>query len=136
MKIIILLVLALGVILFFALQKKQSPQMIDPSELRYSQLDITETFGDNLRLKPDEWIATIPLSAKIPNPESRGLPALNADPETVYTMAASMSKIREQFAGLNDGVYCPVCHVANVDPKKLHTPCPKCSRQLLKFGWD
>lgn len=135
MKLIILLVVALGVILFFALRKKEA-QTIDPSKLRYSQLDITETFGDNLRLKPDEWIATIPLNAKAPDPTSMELPALNADPETVYAIAVSMSKIREQIAGLNDGVYCPVCHIANINPKRLHTPCPKCSRQLLKFGWD
>jgi hypothetical protein len=33
------------------------------------------------------------------------------------------------------GVYCPVCHIANVDLGRLRTPCPQCGRPLLKFGW-
>jgi hypothetical protein len=31
--------------------------------MSYSQVDITETFGDDQRLGPDEWIATTPLNA-------------------------------------------------------------------------
>ena len=136
MKIIVILLVVAGIVLYFTLQKKKEPQKIDPQKLRYSQLDITESFGDNLRLKPDEWIATVPLNAKGTNPESMGLPAVNADSETVYAIGVSMSAGREQFLGLNDGVYCPVCHIANIDLKKLHAPCPKCGRKLLKFGWD
>lgn len=136
MKIIVILIVVLGVVVAYFLRKKSEAQKIDPQELHYSQLDITEAFGDNLRLKPDEWIATTPLNARAPNPESMGLPALNADAETVYAIATDMSAAREQFPGLNDGVYCPICHIANIDLKKLRTPCPKCSRKLLKFGWD
>jgi hypothetical protein len=136
MKIIVVLVLVLGAFAVYVLQKKKEPQKIDPQKLQYSQLDITEAFGDNLRLKPNEWIATTPLNARATNPESMGLPAINADSETVYAIATRMSAAREEFPGLNDGVYCPICHIANIDLKKLHTPCPKCSRKLLKFGWD
>lgn len=31
--------------------------------MTYSQTDITEAFGDNVRLGPDDWIATVPLNA-------------------------------------------------------------------------
>ncbi|PIQ68099.1 MAG: hypothetical protein COV91_05895 [Candidatus Taylorbacteria bacterium CG11_big_fil_rev_8_21_14_0_20_46_11] len=107
---------------------------INPANLRYSQLDITERFGDNLKLGPEEWIETIPI--KSPNPEDSGLPPQNASPEKVYETATSLSSLREQISLPADGVYCPICHVANIQVNKLHTPCPKCGRKLLKFGWD
>ena len=99
-----------------------------------TQLDITERFGDNLRLKREDWIQTIPLNTMTPN--EPGLPPLDASEETVYEFASRLSQVRESIPIPNDGVYCPICHIANIDISKLRTPCPKCGRALLKFGWD
>ncbi len=103
-------------------------------EMLYSQLDITDSFGDNLSLKPEEWIRTIPLNTMTPN--GPGLPPVDASEETVYEFASRLSQVRESIPIPNDGVYCPICHIANVDVSKLRTPCPRCGRALLKFGWD
>lgn len=65
-----------------------------------------------------------------------GLPPVGADADEVYEVAAKLSALRESFPVRDDGVYCPVCHVANVDLGRLQTPCPRCGRPLLKFGWD
>ena len=102
----------------------------------YSQLDITERFDDNLNLGADDWIPTTPLNSTTPNPESSGLPSPDANVEEVYRVGAKMSDLRESIPIPNDGVYCPVCHIANIDLAKLRTPCPQCGRGLLKFGWD
>ena len=102
----------------------------------YSQVDITEAFGDDQRLGRDEWIATTPLNATTKNPESMGLPSVGAGADEVYRVASKLSELRESIPIPNDGVYCPVCHIANVDLGRLRTPCPQCGRGLLKFGWD
>lgn len=104
--------------------------------MMYSQTDITEAFGDNTRLGIDDWIVTVPLSASTPNPESMGLPGLGAGDDEIYETAAKLSQVRESFPIPDDGVYCPVCHIANVDLGRLRMPCPRCGRPLLKFGWD
>ena len=104
--------------------------------LHFSQLDITECFDDNVNLGVDDWIPTTPLNATITDPESSGLPSPSADSEEVYRIASKMSELRESIPIPNDGVYCPICHIANTDLGKLRTPCPQCGRQLLKFGWD
>ena len=109
--------------------------MVNPKELSFSQVDIIDQFDDNAKLGPDVWIETKPLNAKIENPETAGLPSINATSEDVYKIAFKMSMLRESFPIPNDGVYCPICHLANVDIGKLHAPCPKCGRELLKFGW-
>ena len=114
-------------------KKKQKEEL---QEILYSQIDITEKFDDNLNLNPDDWIQTIPINKTIDNPESMGLPPHNADHNEVYEIAARLSGLREQIPIPDDGVYCPICHIANIDIAKLHTPCPKCKRKLLKFGWD
>ena len=115
---------------------KSNEQKGDLNTFKYSQLDITERFDDNLNLGPEDWINTSPLNLNNPNPEASGLPPKNASPEKVYEIATSLSTLREQVSISNDGVYCPVCHIANIQLIKLHTPCPKCGRKLLKFGWD
>ncbi len=102
----------------------------------YSQVDFTEGFGDNERLGPNDWISTRPLNSDIDDPESMGLPPIGADPNEVYRVASELSALRESIPVPNDGVYCPICHIASVDLGKLRTPCPKCGRDLLKFGWD
>ena len=104
--------------------------------ISFSQVDITETFGDDQRLGPDEWISTTPLNATTGNPESMGLPPLGASSDEVYRVASKLSELRESIPIPNGGVYCPVCHIANTDLRRLRTPCPQCGRALLKFGWD
>ena len=117
-----------------AQQTKATTQTMPPGEISFSQLDITEKFDDHLRLKPEDWISTIPLNKSVPN--GKGLPPTTASDEEVYKAAARLSELREFIAIPSDGVYCPVCHIANVQLAKLRTPCPKCGRALLKFGWD
>ena len=104
--------------------------------MMYSQVDITEAFGDDQRLGSDDWIETVPLNTTTRDPESMGLPATGAGPDEVYRVASELSDLRESIPIPNDGVYCPVCHIANVDLGRLRTPCPQCGRPLLKFGWD
>ncbi len=111
-------------------------QYLPVSQIQYSQLDITARFGDNDWLKSDEWIATTPLNLGFEDPNSRGLPSTGASDECVYELGAAMSLIRESIPWTDDGVYCPICHIANIDRSRLRTPCPKCGRELLSFGWD
>ena len=99
--------------------------------MMYSQVDITESFADDLRLGPDDWIGTVPLNAT--TPESMGLPAASAGADEVYRVASGRSTLRESVPVPNDDVYCPVCHVANTDLGRPNTPCPRCGRPLLKF---
>src|SRR4051812_17043260 len=102
-------------------KKKTNPetQLMPPGQISYSQLDITESFGDYARLKPEDWIATLPLNKMTPNAQASGLPPADATDEQVYAVAARMSQIRESIPIPNDGVYCPICHIANVQLAKL-----------------
>ena len=109
-------------------------QTMDPNEISYSQLDITERFDDHLHLKPEDWIATVPLNKSSPSAEE--LPPVDATADEIYEAGARLSQIREVFEVPSDGVYCPVCDIANTQLAKLRSPCPKCRRPLLKFGWD
>jgi hypothetical protein len=111
-------------------------EKVPAASIMYSQVDITEAFGDDQRLGPDDWIATMPLNATTADPQSVGLPRLEADANEVHRVASKLSELRESIPIPNDGVYCPVCHIANVDLGRLRTPCPQCERPLLKFGWD
>jgi hypothetical protein len=115
-------------------QPEATVQTMDPNAISFSQLDITERFDDHLNLKPEDWIATIPLNKSSPN--TKELPPLDATADEIYRSGARLSQLRESIAVPNDGVYCPVCHIANTQLAKLRTPCPKCRRPLLKFGWD
>lgn len=116
--------------------KKKPTRSTSPEQIMFSQLDITEQFDDNQRLGVNEWIETVPLNLRMENPVAMGLPGTGADIDEVYRVADKLSALRESIPIPNDGVYCPVCHIANIDLAKLRTPCPKCSRPLLKFGWD
>ena len=107
-----------------------------PQAISFSQVDITERFGDNVGLGPDDWIETTPLNLSIGDAEPMGLPSTSAGEDDVYRIASRLSQLRESIPIADDGVYCPICHIANVDIGKLHKPCPKCGRPLLKFGWD
>jgi hypothetical protein len=115
----------------FGKQKKAKTQ-----QSSFSQVDTTERFGDNEGLGPDDWITTTPLNSLVKDPVSMGLPAPGTDDAEVYQMASRLSMLREAFRNRRDGVYCPICHIANVDNGKLGHPCPKCNRILLNFGWD
>ena len=110
--------------------------MVPPQQISFSQVDVTERFGDNQSLGADDWINTAPLNAGIPNPEAQGLPRVGASDNETYAAAERLSKFRESIPLPDDGVYCPVCHIANVTLGRLRTPCPRCNRPLLKFGWD
>jgi hypothetical protein len=119
-------------------KKKQlvKTQPFPPGPISFSQVDITERFGDNLGLAQEEWITCIPLNTITQDPESVGLPAIGASAEEVFEIASRLSRLRESIVIPSDGVYCAVCHIANVDITRLNTPCPQCGRELLKFGWD
>jgi hypothetical protein len=110
-------------------------EMMAPDALSFSQADTTERFDDNLRLGMEDWITTTPSNLTIKNPELAGLPPSGAGPEEVYQVASKLSELRESILIPSDGVYCPICHIANIDLRKLRTPCPQCGRALLKFGW-
>ena len=117
-------------------KKKRHVEMVPVTDLSFSQVDITERFGDDAALESSDWIETKPLNLEIPNPEQVGLPKVAANDDEVYSTAALLSSIRDLAQIPRDGVYCPVCHIANVELSRLGTPCPKCGRRLLRFGWD
>jgi hypothetical protein len=117
-------------------KSKPVVKFVETSQINFSQLDMTERFGGSESLGPDEWIATTPLNDLVPDPERSGLPHCGATADEVYLIASHLSAIRESLPLANDGVYCPVCHIANTDRRRIRTPCPKCGRELLQFGWD
>jgi hypothetical protein len=117
-------------------KKKTKVGSAAPQAIMFSQVDSTETFGDNLRLGPEDWIETTPISVLGPGLSSEGLPAPGASADEIYRVADRLSLLRESIPIANDGVYCPVCHRANISLSRLRTPCPTCGRPLLKFGWD
>lgn len=115
---------------------KKNPLVSDDLPLEFSQVDTTERFDDNLSLGADDWIATVPINTLVDDGERMGLPAIGATEDQIYSVANRMSRMRESFEVPGDGVYCPICHIANVDIERLRTACAKCGRQLLRFGWD
>ncbi len=114
----------------------KSKKRFGDAPISFTQLDLTEGFADDQRLGPDDWIATTPINQLNKDPESVGLPSHRADAAEIYRIASAVSAIRESLPLDRDGVYYPVCHIANVDRRKLRTSCPKCGRALLQFGWD
>ena len=120
----------------FKKKTKAASQTMPPGQISYSQLDITESFGDNLSLGTEDWIATVPLNKMTTSGRADGLPPLEASDDEVYEFGSRLSLLRESISVPNDGVYCPICHLANIQLSRLRTPCPKCGRPLLKFGWD
>ena len=115
---------------------KKKPVYPSAQQIAFSQVDITERFGDNGRLGVEDWIATVALNTRVPEPTTVGLPPQGAADNVTYHIAAGLSRARDLANDAADGVYCPICHIANVDLKRLHTPCPKCGRDLLRFGWN
>ena len=117
-------------------KKKPAAPVETSSKFAFTQVDTTERFDDNQSLGTNDWIDTVPLNTLLPDGENMGLPAIDATEDQVFSIASKMSEIRESLDIPNDGVYCPNCHVANVNLSRLRTPCPQCGRPLLKFGWD
>lgn len=108
------------------------------SEIRCSQADVAANFDDILTAEPTDWIKTVPINLFAKYLSPAGLPKQGASEEEIYSIAANLSSMRDGFAKLPgridaDGVYCPVCHIANTQLDKLRTPCPSCGRALLRF---
>lgn len=116
-------------------KKKHKPLTIDPMQISYTQVDITERFDDRERAGGSNWIETTPLSNNNEGGTTSGLPSGDATDDKIYHIAQGMSAMRESFGGLDDGVYCPICHIANANYSQIGTPCPRCGRLLLAFGW-
>jgi hypothetical protein len=116
-------------------RKKQKSAALSSQSMGFSQLDSTERFDDSERLGPEDWIETFALNSRIENPTTMGLPALGTGEDETYRVAAYLSGARDYINIPGDGVYCPICHIANTSLSRLRTPCPKCSRPLLRFGW-
>jgi len=116
-------------------KKKPAPEHVPTEMISFSQVDTTEGYADNEALQENDWIATTPLNAQMPDGESMGLPPQRASDDAVYAIADRLSELRESLPMPGDGVYCPICHIANINLARLRTPCPKCGRALLKFGW-
>ena len=119
-------------------RRQQAPRPSGPPS--YSQVDITNGFDDNLRLGPEDWIETLPLNQRLEdsgkNPQEWGLSAVGVGEDEVYEVAARLSSLRERMPFPDEGVYCPICHIANTQIARLRTPCPRCGRPLLQFGWN
>jgi|SRR6185369_6262965 hypothetical protein len=117
-------------------KKKPKIEYLEAAELNFTQVDFTERFGDHLSLSEDEWIETIPMNRTFPDGKGGNLPPIDAIGDEIYRIASRLSEIRESFRVPTDGVYCPVCHIANIDYAHLRNPCPKCGRPLLAFDWN
>jgi hypothetical protein len=115
-------------------RRKEKIEYLPAGELNFTQVDVTERFDDHLSLSKDEWVETVPIN-KFVEGRPENLPAVDASEEEVYRIASELSRIRESFRVASDGVYCPICHIANVDIENLRTPCPRCRLPLLAFGW-
>ncbi|MEQ1643384.1 MAG: hypothetical protein ABL959_08095 [Pyrinomonadaceae bacterium] len=121
---------------FWPFKKKEKVEIVDPSTLSYTQVDITREFDQNLSLTNEDWVDTMPINEFLGNDNNGNIPALGAIDHEIYRVALSLSEIREEFHVPGDGVYCPICHLANTDITKLGEACPKCERPLLAFGWN
>ena len=121
---------------FWPFNKKSKVEHIDPSNVSYTQVDVTEHFEQHLALSMNEWITTIAINKLIGHNNNGNLPDIDANDHEIYRIALSLSEIREKFKIHGDGVYCPVCHIANINIANLGEECPKCSRPLLAFGWS
>jgi hypothetical protein len=113
---------------------------LDLRDLSFAQTDVTKSSGDNRSPGPNDWIETTPINASVPEAQRpRGLPALDATEDQIYEIAERGSRLRESLRRSDqlssDGVYCPICHIANTQLSLLRKPCPRCGRELLLFDW-
>lgn len=121
---------------FWPFKKKPKVEYVDPATIRYSQADITEEIDQHLHMAADEWVETLPINEMIGHDKDGNLPPLDALPDQIYAVASQLSEMRETMRIPDDGVYCPVCHIACINADLLRQPCPKCERPLLAFGWS
>ena len=49
-------------------KKHKVSAAVAPQQISFSQVDITDGFGDNLLLGPDQWVDTVPLNVSVPDP--------------------------------------------------------------------
>ncbi len=117
-------------------KKKSEFELSANSVVSYTQTDYMPLLSGSDGLSPDQWVSVHPCNEDDALPESKGLPSLTASDGEVYGVASKLSQIRSSFGVPIDGVYCPVCHIANIQKEKLGEPCPQCGRGLLCFGWD
>ena len=113
---------------------------LDPRDLSFLQTDVTKSSEDNRSPGPNDWIETTPINASVPEAQRpRGLPPLDATEDQIYQIADRGSRLRESLRRSDqlssDGVYCPICHIANTQLSLLRKPCPRCGRELLLFDW-
>ena len=121
-------------------KKKSAPvAMVDLRELTFTQTDVTKSSGHDPSPGSNDWIETMPINAVVPKAPP-GLPPLDATADQIYDIADRGSRLRESLrrsgrVSGDDGVYCPICHIANIQLNLLRTPCPRCGRELLLFDW-
>jgi hypothetical protein len=125
---------------FRAATNRTDQTVVDLREVSFTQTDVTKSSVNSLSLGPSDWIETTPINASVPEKQRpRGLPPLDATEDQIYRIADCGSRLREsirrsdQLSG--DGVYCPICHMANTQLSLLRKPCPRCGRELLLFDW-
>ena len=82
----------------FKRKQPATPEVPLPAKLSYSQVDVTERFGDNIGLQPDTWVATVPLNSHSSAPEEMGLPPRGASEDDVFGIASALSRVRESSA--------------------------------------
>ena len=121
---------------FWPFKKKSKVEFLDSKELNFTQVDFTDLFDKHLSLSKDEWVETVPMNKVIGHNQGGNLPDFDSSEHEIYRIALGLSEIREAFTIYGDGVYCPICHIANIDIEKLGKNCPKCERPLLAFGWN
>lgn len=125
---------------YCAATKRTEQTVLDPRELWFTQTDVTKSSVNNLSLGPNDWIQTTPINASVPEERRpRGLPPLDATEDQIYRIADRGSRLRESIRRSDplsgEGVYCPICHIANTQLSLLRKPCPRCGRELLLFDW-
>jgi len=102
----------------------------------YGQLDVIEPERD-VKMTSSDWVQTVPIIVNDDYRETLGYAHKDDSPEEVYERAMMLSMVRNQhIKDDSDGVYCPLCHIANIELSKQGDPCPQCERPLLRFGWN
>ena len=80
-------------------------ELVDPEEIGFTKLDITEEIGRPTELSRDDWIKTDPINSHAGAEGARGLLSAIAYDAAVYGAAVKLSGIREDIGVEGDGVY-------------------------------
>ena len=116
--------------------RRKKVDLVPTEEFLFTVVDIVETVSEGSGFGKDDWVATTPIIKVLGVDHKKGLPSSDVPDGEIYAIAVGLSEIREEFQIATDGVYCPICHIANIDRQRLRTPCPKCGRELLLFDWN